>query len=329
MNGLDIPMSCSTLGLSKQFDLVPWSLLMSRIVLAIKGCNLESVTVDIGSNVSFPCEAQGAILWVREGQWINPSQDSMVDAQGTLHLLRVRTSDAGLYECQSDSPDNYSHPCQYMQRVNLTIRTPPPALNVTVHPSTVLALVMWHVVDDGGHSLTSIHVQYRETEDPKGAWLRTIPDRVGPATNIMEIYNLQPNTSYSFRVWAVNALGPGIVTEVNATTKPAFDDAGTLFYFGAFLLVIFYIFFTFYVPYSSKFNPKVWLTAVLCVLIVFGVGLSALAFFYIQEKKTTVKKNLTSCVVTAAIRIVVSPLQSEYDRGVNTFSPEGRLFQVG
>ncbi len=35
----------------------------------------------------------------------------------------------------------------------------------------------------------------------------------------LEIYKLHPNTTYRFRVWATNKLGPGDYAEVVATTK--------------------------------------------------------------------------------------------------------------
>lgn len=42
----------------------------------------------------------------------------------------------------------------------------------------------------------------------------------------MEIYKLHPNTTYKFRVWAINKLGPGDYAEVMATTKDTLDNQG-------------------------------------------------------------------------------------------------------
>ena len=42
----------------------------------------------------------------------------------------------------------------------------------------------------------------------------------------MDIYNLEPNATYRFRVWAVNQLGPGEYRQVLATTKAAIFDHG-------------------------------------------------------------------------------------------------------
>lgn len=43
---------------------------------------------------------------------------------------------------------------------------PPAALNnVTVLPSTVLALIQWNVIDDGGYPILNITVRYRESSE--------------------------------------------------------------------------------------------------------------------------------------------------------------------
>jgi hypothetical protein len=42
----------------------------------------------------------------------------------------------------------------------------------------------------------------------------------------VEIYKLHPNTTYKFRVWAINKLGPGDYAEVMATTKDTLDNQG-------------------------------------------------------------------------------------------------------
>lgn len=43
----------------------------------------------------------------------------------------------------------------------------------------------------------------------------------------IDIYKLQPNTSYAFRIWATNQLGSGEITEVVATTLGVYQEQGT------------------------------------------------------------------------------------------------------
>ena len=47
----------------------------------------------------------------------------------------------------------------------------------------------------------------------------------------VEIYKLHPNTTYKFRVWAINKLGPGDYAEVMATTKDTLDNQGIYYSF--------------------------------------------------------------------------------------------------
>ena len=42
----------------------------------------------------------------------------------------------------------------------------------------------------------------------------------------LNIYRLQPNTTYRFRVWATNNLGPGDYAECLTTTKLLSNDEG-------------------------------------------------------------------------------------------------------
>lgn len=42
----------------------------------------------------------------------------------------------------------------------------------------------------------------------------------------IDVYKLEPNTSYAFRVWATNQLGSGEITEVVAITKPIYTEQG-------------------------------------------------------------------------------------------------------
>ena len=63
----------------------------------------------------------------------------------------------------------------------------------------------------------------------------------------VEIYKLHPNTTYKFRVWAINKLGPGDYAEVMATTKDTLDNQG--------------IYYSFYMYYS----PPKEITHILCL----------------------------------------------------------------
>jgi hypothetical protein len=135
----------------------------------------------------------------------------------------------------------------------LFVATPPAPQRLVVYPSSVVALVMWSLNGTGGYPIKSISVIYQEvTDDPDNpSWHRTFPEEVGPLTvsecirfvyivlsnkflfcssisiwfqTQMDIYKLEPNKTYRFRVWASNKIGPGDYAEVKATTKSALNN---------------------------------------------------------------------------------------------------------
>ena len=62
---------------------------------------------------------------------------------------------------------------------------PPPALaNVTVRPSTVLALLLWDVTDTGGYPITYFSARYRQKHGNLGKeldhWHSVMPEHISP-----------------------------------------------------------------------------------------------------------------------------------------------------
>lgn len=62
---------------------------------------------------------------------------------------------------------------------------PPPALaNVTVRPSTVLALLLWDVTDTGGYPITYFSARYRRKHGNLGKehdhWHSVMPEHISP-----------------------------------------------------------------------------------------------------------------------------------------------------
>lgn len=46
----------------------------------------------------------------------------------------------------------------------------------------------------------------------------------------MEVYKLEPNTTYEFRIWANNALGPGEIVTTVVTTLPETKEEGKMLF---------------------------------------------------------------------------------------------------
>ncbi|KAI8437145.1 hypothetical protein MSG28_010494 [Choristoneura fumiferana] len=178
---------------------------------------LREVAVDKGTNVTIPC---GGLLtlptpnvqWVYKGN--RTHHEVLLD--GSLVLLNVRVDYAGVYECSVENET------AFVDRINVTVRTePPPLVNVSVHASTILALILWSVAGDGGHPIIDFTAQYRSAAPVNGSlepWRPISPNHISPNSRQIDVYHLDTNASYWFRVWANNALGAGPPVEVLATT---------------------------------------------------------------------------------------------------------------
>src|SRR5690242_148898 len=76
--------------------------------------------------------------------------------------------------------------------------------NFSVSPNNTVANLSWSTPYDGGAAITDYTVQYRTTVGP-GSWL-TFSDGTSTATTA-QVTGLTNNTSYDFRVAAVNSVG--------------------------------------------------------------------------------------------------------------------------
>ncbi|XP_022251500.1 uncharacterized protein LOC111087806 isoform X3 [Limulus polyphemus] len=112
------------------------------------------------------------------------------------------------------------------------IKAPPSKLtNVTVHPSTVVATVRWHLISDGGYPVTHFTLLYYPLVPSSNKTRQLpLPVHISPAARQFFIYHLYPATQYVFRIWATNRLGPGEASTVQATTvRPISPHGETLF----------------------------------------------------------------------------------------------------
>ncbi|XP_069966800.1 uncharacterized protein [Bactrocera oleae] len=120
---------------------------------------------------------------------------------------------------------------QAVEKVNLTVRTPPgPVTQLYFKASTILGFLIWRFnkTNSGGYPVRSFtaefrNVSYNETpynQSFEHEWSRMDPINIAPNVRQMEVYRLEPNTTYEFRIWANNQLGSGEVVTTNVTTLP-------------------------------------------------------------------------------------------------------------
>ncbi|CAL4168442.1 unnamed protein product, partial [Meganyctiphanes norvegica] len=104
---------------------------------------------------------------------------------------------------------------------------PDPPTNVSVHASTVLAVVSWHqnLEPDYEENIyapkTTIYLRYRSLEEDN--W-QSLPTPIGPQQHQADIYKLTPNTTYEFQLWSKNIYGESEEVSVLATTNQQTTD---------------------------------------------------------------------------------------------------------
>merc|ERR1712137_215042 len=231
---------------------------------------------------SFPVEKDSLFVWIREGKAL---QHSKVDSSGVLLLSKIAKTDAGIYTSQTEKPIPHSEHTQTttISRVQLHIKTTPPSpVEMHVYPSSVMALVTWQLNGTGGYPIKLITVIYQEMTDDSNnpSWHRTYPDSVGPEITQLNIYRLQPNTTYRFRVWATNNLGPGDYAECLTTTKLLSNDEVQ----GSHLIWT-----------AQHFHMNPW---ILCAGVFFGsmaVAVIILTVFVTQTRKSCFRRRTFHC----------------------------------
>ena len=184
-------------------------------------------------------EDEGAILPHRRTPLPSASRRILPQPNGDLLLLGLLPEDSKPYTCQ-DMESNES-----IHTVFLVVRTVPPAVaNLTVIPHSVFALVTWSPVADdadGGYPVDGYVLGYRrdsgESEagrlDPRihssAETLREAADQwsyvrnIAPSATSKAVYGLVPNSTYYFRLCAVNRLGMG--EDASVAVRTLFDES--------------------------------------------------------------------------------------------------------
>lgn len=188
---------------------------------SITAAVIKECYVDRGQNITLQCPLQNSrdITWIREGRKDEQRKRSSILSNGSLFLTKVNENDNGLYTCTKQNVVN-----EEKAHMKLFVRTPPPALkNVKIYPSTILAVIVWEPNGTGGYPIMNFTAQYRLAYTDN-TWIAISPNHITPNSRQIDVYNLKPNTSYEFRIWATNQLGRGEKTSVIAVTKGVFTE---------------------------------------------------------------------------------------------------------
>ncbi|CAD6241094.1 hypothetical protein G9C98_004809 [Cotesia typhae] len=199
---------------------------------ALGSVSVRTVEVDIGQNLTIACTDENVsrhpgnytnVMWVREGRKDGQVRRMKIGSNKALELVNVSLDDAGNYFCTLDNDAN-----AVKTRINIQVKTPPPALhNVWVKPSTILANILWEVAGTGGYPIIDFTAEYRLKpgvgEEPED-WKPIMPTHIPPNSRQIDVYHLEPNTTYLFRVWATNKLGRGDIVEVEGHTHHTIEE---------------------------------------------------------------------------------------------------------
>ncbi|XP_030750433.1 contactin-1 isoform X2 [Sitophilus oryzae] len=249
-------------------------------IIIVKGAIIKKVSVDIGKNITIQCPLHKSkdIMWEREGRTADQNIMMNLLNNGSLFLQEVDKNDSAVYSCgrENDVTD-------IRARVNLTVRTPPSPLIVSIKPSTIIALILWEVNGTGGYPIINFTAQYRLAYN-NSSWIPISPNHITPNSRQVEVFNLTPNTTYEFRIWATNQLGKSPVVNVFGTTKKQYPEQEG----------------------ADKFDTRWWAVAVGIVmgtLVLLGIGTCTL--LYQECRVTTVEEEQE--IIELVPNIILNP----------------------
>jgi len=191
----------------------------------------DNVTVDLGQRVELPCaqNQDSNISWQFSGERhlrLNASTSQITPS--SLVIAAAELTDAGLYTCHADN--------QVVRQIRLDVRTVPSRVtNMSVHTNSVFAIVSWASPgDEHGLPVLEFICQHRadtsHKDNPTPADLEFSSERIQASESSCALYRLLPNTTYYFRIAAVNRLGRGDFVSLMGKTRPLVKSLGVLTY---------------------------------------------------------------------------------------------------
>uniref|UniRef100_A0A8D8YB76 Protein turtle homolog A n=1 Tax=Cacopsylla melanoneura TaxID=428564 RepID=A0A8D8YB76_9HEMI len=227
--------------------------------------------LDVGTNITLVCNLSNlypnSTQWIRDGQHRDQATEFIRD--GNFVILNVTKDNEGHYTC-TDGDDDTTVFVKYRLHVR---QSPGPVKDVKVVARSVMAYIMWSPGDSRGYDITNYTVQYRvkyaALSHEGNLWQHIHPNiELKPTSTFVDIYLLEPNTSYVFRIWANNKLGAGEIVQVEALTK----HDNTEIQLARHLLIG-----------LEDFDTRIWLAAVTFVMTTLLILVIAILWLFLRE----------------------------------------------
>ncbi|GIY28105.1 uncharacterized protein CDAR_214281 [Caerostris darwini] len=270
------------------------------------------IKADVGTNLILPCNVTGKprprISWIKNGRLLtmNSTRGHLFMDRRALLFYPLIPSDTGNYTCLASNLYDLKE-----LSTQLHVKTPPGKLkNVTVHPSTVVATVRWHVDNDGGYPITNFTLLFKPSKaNASESWHMPQPVHVSPAMRQFFVYQLKPDTNYTFKIWANNKLGPGEAVFIRAATCKPIDPPEL---FSKMLTDV------------ENFGATAWLLAV-CMVAVTILTLAVLSFALVfrEQRNGNSEENVPRIITNPGFEIDVEQryLLEHADFNDNTEKP--------
>uniref|UniRef100_A0A3Q1F4M0 Neural cell adhesion molecule L1-like protein n=1 Tax=Acanthochromis polyacanthus TaxID=80966 RepID=A0A3Q1F4M0_9TELE len=192
----------------------------------------QDVEIVSGTTAQLTCHAEHdkslqdsfKVDWMKDGKEIVLSSETdsrhFVDG-GRLHIMNVNLDDQGTYTCVAKTSLDEDHAAALL--TVLDVPDAPKNLEISEIKSPRNVVLSWIPGSDHNSSVTEFVVEYEESQWEPGRWRELQKVAGNQATAELALHG---HLNYQFRVYAVNAVGPGPPSEPTGRypTPPAAPD---------------------------------------------------------------------------------------------------------
>ncbi|BFZ14426.1 hypothetical protein BsWGS_17465 [Bradybaena similaris] len=164
----------------------------------------------LGESVLMNCEATGtpavSMLWIKVGGKLDDSTGRITKTDKYLEIKNLTKEDHGKYECRAI---NNIATVVTVTELRIDNTTPHAPFNVTVVPGIFNVTISWQPAYDGG--TPQVYVLWFRQASQFDWSTMAVPSQ---AATYFNLYGLQPDTEYEFKLLSRNEIGNGSFSDV-------------------------------------------------------------------------------------------------------------------